>query len=223
LGLSPSWPSDSCSSLHKILDWQVSKPYKLNVFNMTLSNRSDLPSYSAQESFRHLPWIVLGAAAWLVVAYESLRFLSSLPMWARGALPLVGAPGVAALAVACLPQSGLKNELARFLKSWLVCMLLYNLVMVVTVLILMLGSSAVGYLPYSDRPGPGWGNVPAHVPRLEEIEYFAGWTLFLVPMCSFWGSVIFFLGTWATWFGTPRWLVRILGILFCWVFGAVSH
>lgn len=181
----------------------------------TSDTNSSLPPVAAQESSKHLPWIVVSAVGWLVTACESLRFLPTLPIWLLGGAPLIVAPGIAALAVACLPRSPLKCELVRFVKRWFGWVNLYNLVVIVTILALLLGCSAVGYLPYSDRPGPGWGNVPAHLPRLEEIQYFAGWTVFLIPMCAFWGSVIFFFAAWATWFRTPRWLVRVLGILFC--------
>jgi hypothetical protein len=181
------------------------------------TNGNNYPSAPAatQGSPRHLPWIVLGAASWLGAICESLRFLTTVPVWLLGATSLIGAPGIAALAIACLPLSPFKNELVRFTKNWFVCVAAYTLVVAATVFILLLGCSAVGYLPYSDRPGPGWGNVPAHVPSIEEIQYFGSWTIYLVPMCAFWGSFIFFFGAWATWFRTPRWLVRVLGILFC--------
>src|SRR5260370_15455642 len=183
------------------------------MFNMTF-NSFRPANTSTEEPLKHFPWIVLGAVAWLTGICESLRFLPILPIWLLSVAPLIGAPVIAALVVGWLPRSPIKIGLARFVKTWQITVVLYNLVVMLTVLVLLLGCSAVGYLPYSDRPGPGWGNVAAHVPRLEEIQYFGAWTIYLVPMCAFWGSVLFFLGAWAAWFKTPRWLIWVSGALF---------
>ncbi|HEY6306625.1 MAG TPA: hypothetical protein VI488_09240 [Candidatus Angelobacter sp.] len=120
------------------------------------------------------------------------------------------------MAVICLPRSTLKAELLRFSRRWLACSSLYTLFTMAGLLILLLGCSAVGYLPYSDRPGPGWGNVPAHFPRLEEVRFFAGWAaVFFLPLCVLWGSMFFFLVEWSGWFGAPRWVIRISGVVLC--------
>lgn len=166
----------------------------------------------AQEESKQLPWIVLAGIGWLGALCASLYFVPTFLL--RGAV-LVSSPGPPAIVVACLPRSPLKSESARLVKNWFVCLFLYSLIVVASAFSLLLGCSAVGYLPYSDRPGPGWGNVPAHLPRLQEIGYFAGWAMLLLPMCALWGSVFFFFAAWSGWFGTPKWLMRILGGVFC--------
>jgi hypothetical protein len=170
-----------------------------------------MPVHTNEQS-KGLPWIVLAGAGWLVAICASLRFL---PTYLLRDAVLVAAPGLAAIVIACLPRSILRSELARFVKSWFVCMSLYSLIVAASTLVLLLGCSAVGYLPYSDRPGPSWGNVPVHLPGLHEIAYFAGWAVFLLPMYALWGSVFFFFAAWSGWFGTPRWLMRVLGGVFC--------
>jgi len=78
----------------------------------------------------------------------------------------------------------------------------------------LLAFSAVGYLGYSDRPGPGWGNVPAHWPNWEEIRYFSGWAALLLPMCYFYGHPLFMFMALIRWLGAPGWMARALGALF---------
>src|SRR5262249_47898172 len=150
------------------------------MLNMSIGgNNSPLVPVATQGSSKHLPWIVVGAVSWIVAICESLRFLPTVPVWLLGATSLIGAPGIAALVIACLPLSPFKSELVRFTKNWFLCVLVYTLVVAATALILLLGCSAVGYLPYSDRPGPGWGNVLAHLPSIEEFQYFGSWTIYL--------------------------------------------
>jgi hypothetical protein len=165
------------------------------------------------EDSKHTPWIVLGGVAWLGVMYASLGFL---PTYLLRNAVLLGTPVVPALIIACFPKSLLKVELTRFVRGWSVCMALYCLTVVACALLVLLGCSALGYLPYSDRPGPGWGNVPMHLPGLNEIGYFGDWAVAgLLPVCGFWGSVFFFFGAWSGWFGTPKWLIRAMGGVFC--------
>jgi hypothetical protein len=108
----------------------------------------------ADEDSKHTPWIVLGGVAWLGVVYASLRFL---PTYLLRDAVVLGAPALPALIIACLPISLLKMELTRFVRGWSVCMSLYYLIVVACALLVLLGCSAIGYLPYSDRPGPGLG------------------------------------------------------------------
>lgn len=81
--------------------------------------------------------------------------------------------------------------------------------------LLLLLYSAVGYLPYSDRPGPGWGNIEPHFPVPEEIRYFSSWALILLPICYFMGNLLFLFMAWARWLKLPMWLARTLGGFFC--------
>jgi hypothetical protein len=75
--------------------------------------------------------------------------------------------------------------------------------------LLLLLINCIGYLPYSDRPGPGW-QAP-HLPQKSELSFFFGFALYLgIP------TVLYGLGQTLLAFvyevcSLPRWLVRILG------------
>jgi hypothetical protein len=74
-------------------------------------------------------------------------------------------------------------------------------------LILVLVNS-VGYLPYSDRPGPGW--QPAHLPSKDELQFFLGFSLMLLRATAFY-AVIFAVAAWILGFcRLPRWGLRVL-------------
>ncbi len=47
--------------------------------------------------------------------------------------------------------------------------------------------NSVGYLPYSDRPGPGW-QTP-HLPSGQELGFFAGLAVLLLPATGIIGMV----------------------------------
>lgn len=166
---------------------------------------------------RFLPWIVLGGTVWAAVGWAIAPLLPG--HWPSYAL-LSCIPLIAAAAAICMPKSSIKAEAVRFTRDWSVCLALYDLVVFLSVVALLLGCSAVGYLPYSDRPGPGWGNVPAHMPGLDEIKYFASWGILVIPMCTLSGSFLFLLTVWLGWFGVPKWLIRLSGGLI-WGFLAV--
>lgn len=162
--------------------------------------------------FKQLPWII---AAWLVYIMATLAFLPLVNgVLLRMVLSLVS-PLVLLCVVACLPRSELKAQVTAFLRRGVLCSMLYSLLIAGGAVFVLLACSAAGYLPYSDRPGSGWGHVPAHIPRLDEAGYFLGWALILLPGGVLWGSLSFLFVAWSNWFGAQRWLVRILGALFC--------
>lgn len=101
------------------------------------------------------------------------------------------------------------------MKTWFNILWSYCLMVSASAVLLLLICSAVGYLPYSDRPGPGWGSIEPHFPVLQEIKYFSSWALLLLPVCYFMGTVLFSFMVWIRWLRTPTWLVRILCGICC--------
>jgi hypothetical protein len=73
--------------------------------------------------------------------------------------------------------------------------------------LLVLVNSA-GYLPYSDRPGPGW-QTP-HLPTGAELQFFVGFGSLLLKGTVFYG-LIFAAAGWVLGFCLlPRWGIRVL-------------
>ena len=67
--------------------------------------------------------------------------------------------------------------------------------------------NSVGYLPYSDRPGPGW--QLSHLPTLAEVQFFAGFALLLAAGTAIYGFALAGMG-WALEFcSLPRWVVGV--------------
>ncbi|HZD93401.1 MAG TPA: hypothetical protein VE133_04050 [Candidatus Sulfotelmatobacter sp.] len=119
-------------------------------------------------------------------------------------------------AIACyLPETGGTRPLKTFAGNWFSTLWMYNAMVSACSILLLLGSSAIGYLPYSDRPGPGWGNIPSHIPQWGEIRYFSGWLVLLLPVSYFLGNILFIFMAWIRWLSVPKWLACALGGLFC--------
>ena len=96
------------------------------------------------------------------------------------------------------------------LRKAAVCALLYAIVLAGGVFGLLAVSSSIGYLPYSDRPGPGW--FRPHLPTLQELGLYASWTFFFVaPFALLWGAILFVFAQLISWLGAPVWTLRILG------------
>ncbi|HXN24791.1 MAG TPA: hypothetical protein VOA41_18815 [Candidatus Dormibacteraeota bacterium] len=101
------------------------------------------------------------------------------------------------------------RSIAQNVKNAVICTFVYALFLGCGTFLLLVVISAIGYLPYSDRPGPGW--YSAHIPNLQEVSYYASWaTLFVGPFALLWGMLLFVLVRALGWFATPRWLVRII-------------
>ncbi len=76
--------------------------------------------------------------------------------------------------------------------------------------LLLLLSSCFGYLPYSDRPGPGWwGRV--HWPSWAEFVSYIGFAPWFAYFCLFFGLGLFGLCLVLGVASTPRWLNRFVG------------
>ncbi len=75
--------------------------------------------------------------------------------------------------------------------------------------ILLLAINCIGYLPYSDRPGPGWQQP--HLPGHEEIVFFASFAFMLGrPTLIYAAGHTLLAGVYEL-CSVPRWLVRVLG------------
>ncbi len=88
-------------------------------------------------------------------------------------------------------------------------LLFSGIVGVGTSLVLLL-SSSFGYLPYSDRPGPGWwGRV--HWPSWAEFATYIGFSPWFAYFCLYFGLGLFALSLVLGVASAPRWLNRLLG------------
>jgi hypothetical protein len=74
-------------------------------------------------------------------------------------------------------------------------------------LLLVLVNSA-GYLPYSDRPGPGW-QTP-HLPTGEELRFFVGFAALLFRGTALYGLIFGAAGLVLGFCSLPRWGLRVL-------------
>jgi hypothetical protein len=73
----------------------------------------------------------------------------------------------------------------------------------------LLFASSIGYLPYSDRPGPGWwGHV--HWPSLAEIGTYLGFAPWFAYFCLYFGVGFFLLSLVLGVASTPKWFTRII-------------
>jgi hypothetical protein len=94
------------------------------------------------------------------------------------------------------------------LADWLRSVGSYAVLTVVGLLVILLASSAVGYLPYSDRPGPGW-MVPTV--SIEMLLYFGSWAIYLVVPCAVLGTGVFGYHRLLRRVGAPLHLARVTG------------
>jgi hypothetical protein len=113
------------------------------------------------------------------------------------------------------------RSVAQNLKDAAICTVAYALFLAGGTFLLLVAVSAIGYLPYSDRPGPGW--YAAHIPNLHEVGYYASWATFFVgPFALLWGTLLFVLVRALGWFATPRWLVRTIAVIFAFFLSLVG-
>lgn len=98
---------------------------------------------------------------------------------------------------------------------------LFSLVKVITtyLLVVMGGTvvfmtflSVIGYLPYGDRPGPGWYGWQG-MAAIKSGLYFLQWASLGVLPGAVAGGLLFVSVQLLRWIDTPRWLIAILGAL----------
>src|SRR5437870_3275669 len=85
-----------------------------------------------------------------------------------------------------------------------------------TFLFLLLASS-IGYLPYSDRPGPGW--YGGHLPEWQEVRFFAGFAFRMLALFAvIWTAFVFLFGSILAALRLPRVAIGIVtGLLSAWL------
>jgi hypothetical protein len=103
------------------------------------------------------------------------------------------------------------KRVGRFFLDWLKSLGLYLLVVTIGTLLFLIGASIVGYLAYSDRPGPGWGRG---VLSWTEVKFFVGWLPLLIYCLLFQGATLFPFARLLGWFHSPRWLMCVSGGVF---------
>lgn len=109
-------------------------------------------------------------------------------------------------------QDHFLQAVGRNVKNAAICAIAYALFLAGGTFLLLVSVSAIGYLPYSDRPGPGW--YAAHIPNSQEIGYYASWATFSVgPFALVWGVLLFVLVRALGWLATPKWFVKTVGAL----------
>lgn len=74
----------------------------------------------------------------------------------------------------------------------------------------LMSSILVGYLPYSDRPGPGWYGKGGSLP-LEVVKFILAWALFLLPPLLVVGSGLWVFTRAVELLPVPTYSVRIAG------------
>ena len=88
--------------------------------------------------------------------------------------------------------------------GWYVALIVIGLVATLTV------SSAVGYLPYSDRPGPGWTRPSFSFALL---GYYASWGAFLLIPAGIYGTAAFAYHRLLKYLNAPMLLIRAVAVL----------
>jgi hypothetical protein len=77
-------------------------------------------------------------------------------------------------------------------------------------LLVLVGSSLIGYLPYSDRPGPGWHGAGVN---WQELRFFLSWSLLLLPSVAIIGLALAVFGQVLAALRSPRWFLALVGAL----------
>jgi hypothetical protein len=104
----------------------------------------------------------------------------------------------------------LMKMLKRLGKQFLGTAVLFSALVGLGTSIVLLFASCIGYLSYSDRPGPGWW-AHVHWPSLAEIGNYLGFAPWFAYFCLYFGVGLFVFGLVLGFAITPRWLNRFLG------------
>ncbi len=74
--------------------------------------------------------------------------------------------------------------------------------------IFLLLINCIGYLPYSDRPGPSWQTL--HLPTIEEINFYFEFSIYLLPSTALYGCAYSLYGLLIDFLALPKWAIRTL-------------
>jgi hypothetical protein len=85
--------------------------------------------------------------------------------------------------------------------------------------VFLVAINSIGYLPYSDRPGPGW-QAP-HLPVLAELKFFAGFSVLLLPASALYGSFFAIGAAILSFCRLPRWALRTVVVVPAFLAGGV--
>jgi hypothetical protein len=103
---------------------------------------------------------------------------------------------------------------ARPTAWWSRCLLIFATYVVAAdflPILLLIAINSIGYLPYSDRPGPGWQRP--HLPLLAEMKFFVGFAALLLPATALYG-LFFAVGAAVLGFcRLPRWALRAVALV----------
>jgi hypothetical protein len=105
-----------------------------------------------------------------------------------------------------------RKGVGSFFLGWVASLGLFVIVVALGTFLFLLCSITIGYLPYSDRPGPGWGRTHFN---WGETHLFLNSVLFMaVFFLPFAGATLFPFAQILGWLVCPRWIVRAVGSLF---------
>lgn len=98
----------------------------------------------------------------------------------------------------------------QFLRDYVTAVGSYVGLIAVGLVITLTVSSAVGYLPYSDRPGPGWIG-PSF--SFGQLGFYLSWSTLLLLPSAIYATVIVVFARLLTLFDAPWVVIRIIGAL----------
>lgn len=102
------------------------------------------------------------------------------------------------------------KTLKRLGKQFLGTAVLFSALVGLGTSMVLLLASCIGYVPYSDRPGPGWW-AHVHWPSLAEIGNYLGFAPWFAYFCLYFGVGLFALSLVLGLMVAPRWLNGLLG------------
>ena len=103
--------------------------------------------------------------------------------------------------------------LATTLKDALLFVCAWTLTVSIGVVVVLVALMFAGYLPYSDRPGPGWQPIGV---TARDAQMFLNWAVsFVARFAGFWGLLLFILVRILGWLGTPMVALRVIGAVMC--------
>lgn len=99
-------------------------------------------------------------------------------------------------------------KVRAWFSAFLCVLVTYVLATDLLLILFLLVVNSSGYLPYSDRPGPGWQRP--HLPSKEELQFFLGFALFLLRGSALYGGLFAALAGLLGFCRTPRWGLRLI-------------